>query len=71
MKTNVTWNIGIHQVDYLWGKSQANVYEVYENWVHLTFLRFILPLRYCLKRFEKMSWKGHGKVIEFHSWISV
>ena len=40
MKTNVTWIIGIHQVDYLCGKSQANVYEMYEvygNWVHLIF----------------------------------
>ena len=24
-----------------------------------------------LEKSEKMSWKGHGKVIEFHSWISV
>ena len=40
IETSYTWIIGIHQVDYLWGKSQANVYEVYENWVYLIFLMF-------------------------------
>ena len=39
------------------------------NWVYLIFFN-ISFYRYYLKRSEKMSWKGHGKVIEFHSWIS-
>ena len=33
------------------------------------FQIFFLPS--LLEESEKMSWKGHGKVIEFHSWISV
>ena len=63
MKTNVTWNIGIHQVDYLWGKSQANVYEVYENWVHLTFLTFYSTVTLLLEKVRENvmegSWKSH------------
>ena len=31
----------------------------------------ILFYLYYLKRSEKMSWKGHGKVIEINFWISV
>ena len=72
MRTGVVWIIGIYQVDYLWVKSQANVC-LRGVWKLSTFNDFfnILFCRYYLKRSEKRSWKGHGKVIEFHSWIFV
>ena len=63
MKTIVTWVIGIHQIDYLWGKLQANVYEVYENWVHLIFLTFYSTVTLLLEKvWENViegSWKSH------------
>ena len=67
MKTNVTWIIGIHQIDYLWGKSQANVC-LRGAWKLGTFnfLTF-----YSTITTWKRPRKCHGKVIEFHSWISV
>ena len=72
MKTSVVWIIRIYQVDYLWVKSQANVC-LRGVWKLGTFNDFfyILLYRYYLKRSEKMSYKGHWKIIEFHSWISV
>ena len=72
MKTSVVWIIRIYQVDYLWVKSQANV-SLRGVWKLGTFNDFfyILLYRYYLKRSEKMSCKGHWKIIEFHSWISV
>ena len=72
MKTSVVWITGIYQVDYLWVKSQAN--ECLRGVWKLSTFNFIFSILFCLyhlKRSEKRSWKGHGKVIEFHSWISV
>ena len=60
MKTNVTWIIGIHQVDYLWGKSQANVC-LKGAWKLGTFNFLTL----CS---TVTTWKGprkcHGRVME-------
>ena len=69
---NVVWMLRIYQVDYLWVQSQANVC-LWGVWKLGTFINFfsILFYRYYLKRSEKMSWKSHGKVIEFYPWISV
>ena len=62
-ETSYTWIIGIHQVDYLWSKSQANVYEVYENWVCLIFLMFYSTVTLLLEKvWENVmegSWKSH------------
>ena len=62
----------LSSIDYLWVKSWADLWlsmlrGVWKNWCIYWFFK-ILFYRYY---FEKMSWKGHGKVIEFHSWISV
>ena len=77
MSSSTKWSQGLFwsQADYLWVKSQANLWltmlrGVWKNGCIYWFFK-ILFYRYYLKRFEKMSWKGHGKVIEFHCWISV
>ena len=71
MKTSVVWIIRIYQVHYglnlkqmyvLRGVCKLGTFNIFFN---------ILFYHYYLKRSEKRSWKGHGKVIEFHSWISV